>query len=166
MYKKFKEPQAGKRDTQTIVVSEENQVYSTWTTGSRYSRAPLLTGVRCTRWNLEATMNISADGFRLSVLDFHNKLKTEGYKMVNPWVNTRPKNKLIFAPSFKTPRVSEEAEFEQESANFIKYHKLAAIGTIGPLARVKELEQKAREDRQKRKEELVRQMTKNWNKGF
>lgn len=81
MYKVFPAREDG-TDTLTIVLSIENQAYSTWTRAGQPSEAPLLTMINSARWNLECSMNIGEDGHYLSPEAFKAKLDKIGYKRV------------------------------------------------------------------------------------
>jgi|SRR5215469_309792 len=68
------------KNTQTLVLSQENQAYSTWTAANKPSEAKFIIWIDSRRWFLEHSINVLANGSRLSPSDFREHLYKLGYK--------------------------------------------------------------------------------------
>jgi len=81
LYKVFPDKRGPKgQDTLTLILSEGNQVYSTWTNGSRPSTAKFLIWARTRKWNLEHSINLLPTGERKSPSEYRKELEDLGYK--------------------------------------------------------------------------------------
>lgn len=69
-------------DTFTVVLSDQNQAYSTWTRDGKPSVAPLRTSTNSTRWKLESRMNVLGDGRYMTPSEFRESLERTGFRIV------------------------------------------------------------------------------------